>query len=126
MSCCEFGGIDLNINGQNYTARGEFTFNLNNTMRESIVNENGSRTGIVRPKLASAEGTLDGCSFDPALWDECDITAVFTLQRGNLIYTFTNASVEGSPELNSSTGEVSGFRIVTDRRVIIQRRQNIN
>lgn len=124
MACCEFGSFELTVNGQNYSARGEFTIQPNTFMRETGANEDGSAYSTRKRQLAWAEGSLDGCGLDPNLWDFCDATVTFTLQSGD-IYTYTNAMVEGSPEINTSSGEVSGFRI-TSPRVIHQKRRGIN
>ena len=123
MACCEFGSATLTVNGQNYSMRGEFTLQPNTFMRETGANEDGSRFSTRKRQLAWAEGSLDGCNLDTELWDFCDATVVFVLSSGD-IYTYTNAAVEGSPEINTSTGEVSGFRI-TSTRVIKQKRNTI-
>ena len=113
MACCEFGEMHLTVDGQNFSARGEFTIRPTTSEREGGANEDGSIWSTYKRVPAEAEGSLDGCNLDlEDLWNRCDSIVTFHLRNGD-IYTFRNARMMGRPELNTGTGEVSGFSIMS-------------
>ena len=113
MACCEFGEMHMTVEGQNYSARGEFTIRPTTRERDGGSNEDGSIWSTVKRVPAEAEGSLDACGIDlEDLWKNCSVTVTFHLNNGD-IYTFRNSRIMGRPELNTGTGEVSGFKIMS-------------
>ncbi len=113
MACCEYGKMTLTVNGQIVSARGEFTLRPTNFEREGGANEDGSIWSSYKPVPAEAEGSVDACTTDiSTLWDLCDVTVTFELNSGES-YVYPRARIMGRPELNTSNGETSGFKIMS-------------
>ncbi len=111
------GRIEITINGRVYSGRGEATIKPARATRTNGANMDGTGFSYVEPKLASAS-----LSFDRGIdlkWDESmmlqslDVTFVET-DAGNRQHFFSRARWAGEPEINTSTGEVTGLTIETD------------
>ena len=120
MECCpnnSAGRVFLKINGVKYKIRVGVTVMPTNVEKEADATASGEVFVTVKAVPAKATFTLsDTCGLSlEELSNACDIDATIKLyDLGGRTYLFTNASVVGRPELNTETGEISGFEIVSD------------
>jgi hypothetical protein len=116
------GRVSVTINGQNYSARGIITIAPSNATAQSGVNQDGSVYRTVAPKARTAEITFDrfvSANGEQLIWDERVLTAVnfgatFIEQDTGRTHLISGAFFVGDPQMDMSTGEVSGLSIAGD------------
>ncbi|NUX55922.1 phage tail tube protein [Paraburkholderia youngii] len=121
MPGCAIGGtIYLTVNGTQVSPRGAFDIQPLNREREAESNQDGTMYITEKPVPATATGSI---SYDSgldlqALYSLCGVTATIELVNGDT-FIFPQASVVGTPKLNTEKGEISDFKIAsaTARRV---------
>lgn len=116
------GRVSVTINGTNYSARGVITLAPANMTVSSGVNQDGSVYRTVAPKARTAELTFDrfvDVDGEPLVWDERVLAATnfgctFIEQDTGRTHLISGAFFVGDPQLDTSTGEVSGLSIAGD------------
>jgi hypothetical protein len=113
------GRVSIEINGVNYSPR-EASVKVSPSVveLENGANGDGSGYSTVKAKLASAEITFDRGKPSDIKWTSdmvlASINATIVELDTTVIHLFTGARWSGAPELDLSTGEVSGLKIETD------------
>lgn len=116
------GRVSVTINGNNYSARGTITLAPSNMTTAQAVNQDGSLYRTVAAKARTAELTFDrfvNVDGDLLVWDETILQAVnfgvtFIEQDTNRTHLISGAFFVGDPQMDTSTGEVSGLSIAGD------------
>ncbi|WP_454626954.1 phage tail tube protein [Bradyrhizobium cenepequi] len=116
------GRVSVTINGTNYSARGVITIAPSNATAQSGVNQDGSLYRTMAPKARTAELTFDrfvDVDGEPLVWDERVLAATnfgctFIEQDTGRTHLISGAFFVGDPQLDTSTGEVSGLSIAGD------------
>jgi hypothetical protein len=116
------GRVSVTINGINYSARGTITIAASNATAESGVNQDGSLYRLMKPKARTAELTFDrfvSIDGDLIVWDESVLAATnfgctFIEQDTNRTHLISGAFFVGDPQMDTSTGEVSGLSLAGD------------
>lgn len=115
------GRVTIDINGARYSGRAKAKIMPSTVTMKSGVNQDGVGWSSLDPALATLDTTFDrGIGL---LWN-----ATMMLQSMNVTFTetdlspprvhlFTNARWDGTPEINTEDGEVTGLKIVTDSYV---------
>lgn len=124
------GRISMQIDGVNYSARGEVKIMPSTVSLENGVNRDGSGYSTVKPELARAECTFDpraGATNEngaPLIYSEslllASVNATIVELNTGTTHLLTGASFSGKPEIDTSTGEVSGLALETDRYQVIR------
>ena len=111
MSNCEYGRIQLTVDGERISARGAFDIKPTNFEREVGSNLDQTIWSSAKPMPAEAVGSIDACSVEDfnALMDACDLTVTFSLGNPSDpdVWIFPQAVLAGRPSLNTEAGEVS-------------------
>lgn len=109
------GRYTLQINGVTYSGRGKATIKPAGAMRESGVNQDSTGYSTVKPVLRSIGLTFDRGS--GIIWDESLLLADANLTFNEVDlkrptqHLMTGATITGTPEIDTETGEVSGLTI---------------
>lgn len=109
------GRLFVTIEGVQYSPRGAFEIMPGQVEREAGSNHDGTLWINAKPVPAEASGSLsysDGLDI-VQLSEICGANITFELENGDT-YIFANAAVVDRPSLNTETGEISGFRVVSD------------
>ena len=111
------GRFTLTINGLTYSGRGKATIMPSRVSRTNGVNQDGTGYSTIAPALAGLDLTFDrGVGL---AWDEtlilADLNVTFIEDDYGATHLFTAAAFEGSPSIDTESGEVSGLSIRTDK-----------
>lgn len=112
------GRFSLSINGKVYSGRAAAKIMLSAVSITTGVNSDGSGYKTVAPKLVGLDLSFDrgvGVAWDSALV-LADIDVTFVEDDIGLTHVFTSANWDGDPTIDSSTGEVTGLKIMTSKR----------
>jgi hypothetical protein len=121
--CCDNSGgrVRLTIDGTIYSARSAITLRPTNFEREAEANQDGTIYTTTKSVPVEAEFSLSdrcGLSLD-ALVHACHVDVTIEFIDMNKAYLMTQATVVGRPEIDSESGEVSGFKVVSQTIKII-------
>lgn len=115
--CCgSFGGrIVIEIGDQRYSARGDITLDPTNVEVSADANQDGSAYFTVKPRLYGAAFTISNpCGL---VWttemSKCSVNVTITEEDNGRTHLFTGARFVGRPQVNLSTGEVTGLSIAS-------------
>ncbi|MDQ2080477.1 phage tail tube protein [Xanthobacteraceae bacterium Astr-EGSB] len=114
--CCNsFGGrVSIAIDGVRYTpSEADITLQPANREVTAQANQDGSAAFMAKPRLPSADIKFrNNCGI---AWSElllkCKIDATIEEEDNGRTHMFTAARITGTPEVNLSSGEVSGMKI---------------
>lgn len=117
------GRVSTVIDGVSYSARGVITLDPSNIEVSVESNSDGSNYRTVKAKPRMASITFDRFvdqNGRPMRWDEGimlrqNIPFTFIEQDTNVTHLLTNGCFTGKPEMDLSTGEVSGVGIAADK-----------
>lgn len=116
------GRVSTVIGGVAYSARGVITLDPSNIEVSSGVNQDGSLYRTVAPKARTAELTFDrfvDVNGVPLRWNEdlmllTNLGITFVEQDTNTTHLLSGGFFTGKPQLDTSTGEVSGLGLAAD------------
>lgn len=117
-SCCEdiVGGMIYIMAGSlRYEGTGDITIRPAHVERDAAATSGGRLAATERAMLAEAEFSfVNHCDADPMeLFNgRCKLDIVIVEQSRNIRHYFNGAIMVGRPNINLSTGEFSGVRIV--------------
>lgn len=122
MSHTSGGRVSTVINGQAFSARGVITLAVSNITVTGDVNQDGTLYRTVKPKARTAELTFDrfvDANGTPLVWDETlmlltNIPITFVEDDTNTTHLLTGGFFTGDPQMDTSTGEVSGVQLAAD------------
>lgn len=115
--CCDdmIGGrYYMTVNGKRYEGLGELTLMPGSVERAADVTGNGEIVVTQKAKLVKARLEFaNKCDADPQdLYEEfCAVNIVFVERDRGVRHLFTKAHITGSPELNISTGHLTGLEV---------------
>lgn len=115
-SCCNsFGGkVTATINGVRYTpTEADVTIMPANRSVSSQANQDGSASYTAKPRLPSADIKFrNNCGI---AWSDlllkCSVDVSIVEEDNARTHIFSGARVTGDPDINISTGEVTGLKI---------------
>jgi hypothetical protein len=113
------GRVSITIGGVTYAPReASVKVSPSRVSMENGANGDGSGYSTVKSKLASADITFDRGKPSAIQWTDAMILSsinvtIVEIDTG-VTHLFTGARWSGEPELDLSTGEVSGLKIETD------------
>lgn len=116
------GRVSTVIGGVAYSARGVITLDPSNIEVSSGVNQDGSLYRTVAPKARTAELTFDrfvDVNGVPLRWNEelmllTNLGITFVEQDTGTTHLLSGGFFTGKPQLDTSTGEVSGLGLAAD------------
>jgi hypothetical protein len=116
------GRVSTVIGGVAYSARGVIKLAPSNMSVTSGVNQDGSLYRNVAPKARTAEITFDRFvdnNGQPLVWAEnimllTNLGITFVEQDGGLTHIMSGGFFTGDPQMDTSTGEVSGLALASD------------
>lgn len=102
------GRVYLKIDGTQYDAKGEFTYNLGNDLREAIIGADGVHGYKETPQVAFIEGAFtDRSDIDVDTLQQADnITVTLELVNGKTI-VLSNAWFAGEGSITTGEAEIS-------------------
>ena len=102
------GLLFLKVNGELFQAKGEFTYSINATKRESIIGVDGIHGFSEMPKSVYVEGSItDSDELDlGALQEVRDATVTLELANGKII-VLREAFYASDGEVSTSEGEIA-------------------
>lgn len=105
------GVIQVQIDGEIYDAKGDFTYNLGRNKRESVLGADRLHGFKETPQVASLEGKItDRQTLNVStLLELKDATVTLTLANGKTV-VFRNAFYAGDGNIGTGEGEID-FRI---------------
>jgi hypothetical protein len=117
------GRVSININGLSYSARGEIKINPSGLTADVGTNQDGTLYKTIKPKPISAECTFDrfvDVNGTPLKWNKDlmllnNIPITFTEQDTGKQQLLTNGTFVGDPQIDLSTGEVSGVSLAAEK-----------
>ncbi len=110
------GRVSVTVNSTTFSGRGAAKIESAQVTVKNIANTDGTGSKTVEAKLASLDMTFDrgkGFAWDSAMILE-DVDVTFVEDDAGVTHYFTSAAWEGSPTVDTATGEVSGMKIMTD------------
>ncbi|MDA9521629.1 hypothetical protein XI06_15070 [Bradyrhizobium sp. CCBAU 11434] len=122
MSHTSGGRVSTVIGGIAYSARGVITLDPSNISVTSGVNQDGTVYRNVAPKARTAEITFDSfvtVNDEPLRWDESimlltNLGITFVEDDTNITHILSGGFFTGSPQHDTSSGEVSGLGLAAD------------
>lgn len=101
------GLLFLKVNGELFQAKGEFTYNINPTKRESVVGQDAVHGFSETPKAMFVEGSITDS-------DELDLEGFLAIRDATLTLELANGKViqlreafyAGDGDVTSSEGEI--------------------
>ena len=117
------GRVSTVIGGVAYSARGEIKLDPSNMTVAAGVNQDGTVYRTVGPKVRTAEISFDRFVDNngfPMKWDESVLQQVnlgftFIEQDTGVTHLLSGGFFTGSPQENTSTGEISGLGIAAEK-----------
>ncbi|HEU4806260.1 MAG TPA: phage tail tube protein [Nitrobacter sp.] len=117
------GRVSTVIGGVAYSARGEIKLDPSNMTVAAGVNQDGTVYRTVGPKARTAEISFDRFVDNngfPMKWDESVLQQVnlgftFIEQDTGVTHLLSGGFFTGSPQENTSTGEISGLGIAAEK-----------
>jgi hypothetical protein len=115
--CCDTtlgGEYYLKARGLTYEGIGDLTLLTAPIEKTANATANGGMYTTHKAKLVTAKVTFaNRCKADPMKLhsENCPIDVVFVEKSRGIRHLFTQAVIVGNPEINASTGEVSGIEI---------------
>lgn len=117
------GRVSTVIGGIAYSARGVIKLDPSNISVDAGVNQDGSLYRTVTPKARTAECTFDrfvDINGTPLRWDEnlmlqTNLGITFVEQDTNVTHLLSGGFFTGKPEVDTSTGEVSGLGLAAEK-----------
>jgi hypothetical protein len=118
------GRISMTCDGVRYSPRGKATIDNAGVENEAFANSDGSGSRTTKNKLVTAEITLDRGNVDLGT-NRPTSSTINTLMKAfsdwtiieqdtGVSHLFTQASLIGTPKLDTETGEISGLTITTE------------
>tara|TARA_R110000803_G_scaffold162194_1_gene225795 strand:+ start:9436 stop:9792 length:357 start_codon:yes stop_codon:yes gene_type:complete len=101
------GKIQIKVDGQQYRAKGSFTYNLGKDKKEAVVGSDGVHGFKVTPQVAFIEGTItdsSNISLEKLLELE-DVTVILELANGKII-SLSGASFTSEGNVTTEEGEI--------------------
>jgi hypothetical protein len=116
------GRVSTVIGGVAYSARGIITLDPSNIEVNAGVNQDASLYRTVAPKARTAEITFDRFvdnNGEPLKWAEnimlqVNLGITFIEQDTNLTHIMSGGFFTGKPQMDTSTGEISGLGLAAD------------
>lgn len=119
-ACCKTiagGRVEIIQNGRIFAGVGDVVIRPTLFSRDANASSNGKMYGTVKAELAEADIVLANlCEQDPIeLFDpNCDADYTFVERDRGFRHLYNASMTTGRPEINLSSGEVSGMTIKTD------------
>ena len=130
--CCDdviSGRWFMTVDGKRYEGMGELTLLPGAVERTAETTASGEMVVTQKPKLVRARlDFANKCDADPRNLYEawCRVNAVFVEQDRGIRHLFSKAQVVGSPELNTSTGILTGIEIACAAKNYLRTQQQSN
>jgi hypothetical protein len=123
-ACCDViigGEIYIVVGDQRFEAMGDVTITPASVEREANASSGGRLVVTETARPARATITFANlCDADPvAIFNaRCHVDVTVIEKSRGFRHLFTKSAVVGTPEINLSTGEVSGIEIATDNYTV--------
>lgn len=114
------GRYIINANGRRYSGRGKATITPARAVPKADPNRDGTAYRTVEPKLAGIDLSFDrGPKDDVPRWTEDmllqNVDVTFIEQDAGVTHYFTAASWNGTPSLDTDSGEITGMSVMSDQ-----------
>ena len=110
------GRVDITLNGTTYHPVADVDYEPSDIEVDTVVNQDGTIGRSVKPKPFKVSITyrrMGGLSVAQLMSESIDFSMI-ERDTGNSVL-LTNAHHEGTPKVNTTTGEVSGLTLVSDQ-----------
>ncbi len=114
------GRITIALGGTRYSPRGKATIDPSGLEHSVNENQDGTVSRSTKAKAVSAELSFDRGQASSGnarpMWDSAFMLQFFDCtileSDAGVLHTFTNASLIGTPKIDTETGEVAGLTIM--------------